>query len=213
MLDVKRIRPDFPILERKENGARLVYLDNAATSQKPRTVLEAIQHYYSFHNANVHRGAYALAVEATDAYEAARTAVARFLNAWARETVGLAAATADLEQLGLDRVAEHEQELARIAIERLSHIEGVTVYGPRDHRAGVVPFTYGDIHPHDLATILDRDGVCIRAGHHCTQPLMRRLGVAATARASFYIYNDVDDVDALVTALRKAGELFGVLAS
>src|ERR1041385_6021485 len=92
--------------------------------------------------------------------------------------VGLGAAIAYLEQLGLDRVAEHEQELARIVIERLSHIEGVTVYGPRDHRAGVVPFTYGDIHPHDLATILDRDGVCIRAGHHCTQPLMRRLGVA-----------------------------------
>src|ERR1041384_3231383 len=84
MLDVKRIRPDFPILERKENGARLVYLDNAATSQKPRTVLEAIQHYYSFHNANVHRGAYALAVEATDAYEAARTAVARLVTACAR---------------------------------------------------------------------------------------------------------------------------------
>ena len=97
-------------------------------------------------------------------------------------------------------VAAHEQELARLAIERLSQIEGVTVYGPRDHRAGVVPFTYGDIHPHDLATILDRDGICIRAGHHCTQPLMRRLGVAATARASFYIYNDVDDIDALVSA-------------
>jgi cysteine desulfurase/selenocysteine lyase len=126
--------------------------------------------------------------------------------------VGLGAAIAYLEQLGMERVAEHEQELARITIERLTQIEGVIVYGPRDHRAGVVPFTYGDIHPHDLATILDRDGVCIRAGHHCTQPLMRRLGVAATARASFYIYNDVDDIDALVIAVRKAGELFGVPA-
>jgi cysteine desulfurase/selenocysteine lyase len=125
--------------------------------------------------------------------------------------VGLAAAIAYLERLGMDRIAEHEQALAAVAIERLSDIEGVTVYGPKDHRAGVVPFTYGDIHPHDLATILDRDGVCIRAGHHCTQPLMRRLGVAATARASFYIYNDVDDVDALVAAMRKAGELFGVV--
>ena len=384
-------------------------LDNAATSQKPRKVLDAVVHYYSEHNANVHRGAYALAVEATDAYEAARTAVARFVNAWAREgvvftrgttesinlvagtwgranvsrgdtvvvtamdhhsnivpwqilcgekearlrvapiddrgdlvldelerlltpktrivsvahvsnalgtinpvrrivqaahtrgipvlvdgaqaaphlrvdvqaigcdfyalsghkmlapmgsgaliakpelleamppyhgggemiervwddhsswnqiphkfeggtpnveaAVGLAAAIGYLEQIGMDEVSEHEQQLARLAIERLSQIEGVTVYGPRDHRAGVVPFTCGDIHPHDLATILDRDGVCIRAGHHCTQPLMRRLGVAATARASFYIYNDVDDIDALVTAVRKAGELFGVLAS
>jgi len=127
--------------------------------------------------------------------------------------VGLAAAIGYLERLGMDKVAAHEQELARIAIERLSQVEGVTVYGPRDHRAGVVPFTYGEIHPHDLATILDKDGVCIRAGHHCTQPLMRRLGVAATARASFYIYNDVDDIDALVNAVRKAGELFGVLAS
>ncbi len=409
MLDTGRIRPDFPILAQQENGHRLVYLDNAATSQKPRKVIDAIVHYYTFHNANVHRGAYALAVAATDAYEAARTAVARFVNAWAREgvvftrgttesinlvagswgranvrrgdtvvvtamdhhsnivpwqilcqekgatlrmveitedgridlsdfghaleakpkivafpyvsnslgtvnpvaqlgklahaagavtvvdgaqssphlrvdvqaidcdfyalsghkmlapmgsgalvakpalleamppyhgggemiervwddrstwnkiphkfeggtpnveaAVGLGAAIAYLEQLGLDKVSAHEQELARLTIERLSQIEGVTIYGPRDHRAGVVPFTYGDIHPHDLATILDKDGVCIRAGHHCTQPLMRRLGVAATARASFYIYNDVDDIDALVAAVRKAGELFGVLAS
>ena len=87
MLDTARIRPDFPILTKKENGSRLVYLDNAATSQKPRKVIDAIVHYYSFHNANVHRGAYALAVEATDAYEAARTAVARFVNAWTREGV------------------------------------------------------------------------------------------------------------------------------
>ena len=87
MLDTRRIRTDFPILARKENGQRLVYLDNAATSQKPRKVLDAVVHYYSEHNANVHRGAYALAVEATDAYEAARTAVARFVNAWAREGV------------------------------------------------------------------------------------------------------------------------------
>jgi cysteine desulfurase/selenocysteine lyase len=408
MLDTKKIRPDFPILARKENGRRLVYLDNAATSQKPRHVIDAIVRYYQFHNANVHRGAYTLAVKATEAYEAARSAVARFVNAWALEgvvftrgttesinlvaaswgranvtrgdtvvvtamdhhsnivpwqilcqekgatlrmveitedgridlsdfgraleakpkivafpyvsnalgtvnpaaqlaklahaagavavvdgaqssphlrvdvqtidcdfyalsghkmlapmgsgaliakpalleamppyhgggemiervwddhstwnqiphkfeggtpnveaAVGLGAAIAYLEQLGMDGIAQHEQELARITIERLSQIEGVTIYGPRDHRAGVVPFTYGDVHPHDLATILDRDGVCIRAGHHCTQPLMRRLGVAATARASFYIYNDVDDVDALVTAVRKAGELFGVPA-
>lgn len=408
MLDAARLRADFPILARLENGRRLVYLDNAATTQKPRRVLDAITHYYSNHNANVHRGAYALAVEATDAYEATRTTVARFVNAWAREgvvftrgtteainlvaaswgranvqrgdtiivtamdhhsnivpwqilcqekgatlrmveitedgrvdlsdfgraletrpklvafpyvsnslgtvnpaaqltklahaagalvlvdgaqatphmtvdiqaigcdfyalsghkmlapmgsgglvarpelleamppyhgggemiervwddrstwnkiphkfeggtpnveaAIGLAAAIAYLETLGMENVAQHEQALARAAIDKLSQIDGVTVYGPRDHRAGVVPFTYGDVHPHDLATILDRDGVCIRAGHHCTQPLMRRLGVAATARASFYIYNDVDDIDVLVSALRKAGELFGVPA-
>src|SRR5256712_11696391 len=87
MLDTSRIRADFPILAKKENGQRLVYLDNAATSQKPRRVIDAIVHYYNFHNANVHRGAYALAVEATEAYEAARTAVAHFVNAWAREGV------------------------------------------------------------------------------------------------------------------------------
>src|SRR2546427_8633851 len=87
MLDTVSVRRDFPILAREENGKRLVYLDNAATSQKPRKVLDAIQHYYHFHNANVHRGAYTLAVEATEAYEAGRTAVAGFVNAWAREAV------------------------------------------------------------------------------------------------------------------------------
>src|SRR2546421_12562157 len=87
MLDTVSVRADFPILAREENGKRLVYLDNAATSQKPRKVIDAIVHYYSEHNANVHRGAYTLAVEATEAYEAARTAVARFVNAWSREGV------------------------------------------------------------------------------------------------------------------------------
>jgi cysteine desulfurase/selenocysteine lyase len=123
--------------------------------------------------------------------------------------VGLAAAIAYLETVGLDRIAEHEQSLAREAIARLSRIEGVVTYGPRDHRAGVVAFNYADIHPHDLATILDQDGVCIRAGHHCTQPLMRRLNVAATARASFYLYNSTDDLDALVAAIEKARGIFG----
>jgi cysteine desulfurase/selenocysteine lyase len=407
MLDTAKLRADFPILARKEHGHRLVYLDNAATTQKPRQVLDAVLEYYRTSNANVHRGAYGLAVAATEAYEEARRTVARFVNAWSPEgvvftrgtteginlvagawgranvkagdtvvvtamdhhsnlvpwqllcrekgaalrmveitddgridlsdygkalegrprlvafpyvsnslgtvnpaaqlarlahaagavvvvdgaqstphlrvdvqaldcdfyalsghkmlapmgsgalvakpalldamppyhgggemiervwddhstwnkiphkfeagtpnvesAVGLAAAIAYLEGLGMERIAEHEQAVARAAIERLAEIEGVTVYGPKDHRAGVVPFTYGDIHPHDLATILDRDGVCIRAGHHCTQPLMRRLGVPATARASFYLYNDADDVDALVAAVRKAGELFGAV--
>src|SRR3989449_11619939 len=114
-----------------------------------------------------------------------------------------------LERIGLDAIAEHEQALAKAAIERLSQIDGVVVYGPRGHRAGVVSFTYGDVHPHDIATILDQDGICIRAGHHCTQPLMRRLNVAATARASFYLYNDLEDVEALATSLVKAGALFG----
>jgi len=396
VLDVARIRADFPLLQQQENGRRLVYLDNAATTQKPQAVLDALVGYYRTTNANVHRGAYDLAIRATEAYEAARVRLARFVNAWAPEgvvftrgtteainlvagsygranvragdtvvvtamdhhsnlvpwqllcqekgatlrmveitddgrvdlsdfgralerrpklvafpyvsnalgtvnpaaqlarlahaagavvvvdgaqstphlrvdvreldcdfyalsghkmlgpmgsgalvakpalldamppyhgggemisrvwddhatyntlphkfeagtpnvegAVGLAAAIDYLDGVGLERIAEHEVALARAAIEQLSQIEGVTVFGPRDHRAGVVSFTYGDIHPHDLATILDQDGICIRAGHHCAQPLMRRLN---------YLYNDRDDVEALVAALVKAGALFG----
>ena len=409
MLDTARIRADFPLLRQLENGHRLVYLDNAATTQKPEAVLGAIADYYRTTNANVHRGAYDLAVRATEAYEAARARVAGFVNAWAPEgvvftrgtteainlvassygranvrggdtvvvtamdhhsnlvpwqilcqekgatvtmveitedgrldlsdfgralerrpkivafpyvsnalgtvnpvaqlvrlahaagavvvvdgaqstphlrvdvqaldcdfyalsghkmlgpmgsgalvakpalldamppyqgggemisrvwddhstynqiphkfeagtpnvegAVGLAAAIVYLEAIGLDRIAEHEVALARAAIERLSQVDGITLYGPRDHRAGVVSFTYRDIHPHDLATIVDQDGICIRAGHHCTQPLMRRLGVAATARASFYLYNDHDDIDALAGSLVKAGALFGYVSA
>jgi len=409
VLDTARIRADFPLLRQLENGHRLVYLDNAATTQKPEAVLGAIAEYYRTNNANVHRGAYALAVRATEAYEAARASVARFVNAWAPEgvvftrgtteainlvaasygranvragdtvvvtamdhhsnlvpwqilceekratvtmveitedgrldlsdfgralerrpkivafpyvsnalgtvnpvaqlvrlahaagavvvvdgaqstphlrvdvqaldcdfyalsghkmlgpmgsgalvakpalldamppyhgggemisrvwddhstynqiphkfeagtpnvegAVGLAAAIAYLESVGLDRIAEHEVALARAAIERLSQLDGITLYGPREHRAGVVSFTYRDIHPHDLATIVDQDGICIRAGHHCAQPLMRRLNVAATARASFYLYNDRDDLDALAGSLVKAGALFGYVSA
>jgi len=405
MLDVARIRADFPLLGQPENGRRLVYLDNAATTQKPQAVLDAVAEYYRTTNANVHRGAYDLAIRATEAYEMARAKVAAFVNAWAPEgvvftrgtteainlvagaygranvragdsvvvtamdhhsnlvpwqllcqekgatlrmvevtedgridlsdfgralerrpkivafpyvsnalgtvnpvaqlaklahaggavvvvdgaqstphlkvdvraiecdfyalsghkmlgpmgsgalvakpelleamppyhgggemisrvwddhstynkiphkfeagtpnveaAVGLAAAIAYLERVGPERIADHERALAAAAIDKLVQIEGVTVYGPRDHRAGVVSFTYGDIHPHDIATILDQDGICIRAGHHCAQPLMRRLNVAATARASFYLYNGLDEVDALVGSLVKAGALFG----
>ena len=405
MLDAARLRADFPLLARQEHGRRLVYLDNAATTQKPEAVLHAIADYYRTTNANVHRGAYSLAIRATEAYEAARAKLAGFVNAWTPEgvvftrgtteainlvagsygrahvgrgdtivvtamdhhsnlvpwqilcqekgatlrmveitedgridlsdfgtalerrpkivafpyvsnalgtvnpaaqltrlahavgavvvvdgaqatphlkvdvraldcdfyalsghkmlapmgsgalvakpellevmppyhgggemisrvfddhstynkiphkfeagtpnvegAVGLAAAIDYLGAIGLERVAEHEQALAQAAIDQLTQIDGVTVYGPRGHRAGVVSFTYGDIHPHDIATILDQDGVCIRAGHHCTQPLMRRLNVPATARASFYIYNDLDDVAALAGSLVKAGALFG----
>jgi len=405
MLEAARLRADFPLLQRQENGRRLVYLDNAATTQKPEAVLAAIVDYYRTTNANVHRGAYGLAIRATEAYEAARAKLAGFVNAWAPEgvvftrgtteainlvagsygranlrrgdsvvvtamdhhsnlvpwqilcqekgatlrmveitedgridlsdfgaalerrpklvafpyvsnalgtvnpvaqlvklahaveavvvvdgaqstphlkvdvqaldcdfyalsghkmlapmgsgalvakpelldamppyhgggemisrvfddhstynkiphkfeagtpnveaAVGLAAAIDYLETIGLERIAAHEQALAQAAIDQLTQIDGVTVYGPRGHRAGVVSFTYGDIHPHDIATILDQDGVCIRAGHHCTQPLMRRLNVPATARASFYLYNDLDDVAALAGSLVKAGALFG----
>jgi cysteine desulfurase/selenocysteine lyase len=407
-LDLARIRADFPLLEQPENGRRLVYLDNAATTQKPTRVLDAIQQYYRTANANVHRGAYALAVRATDAYESARATVAGFLHAWdtrsvvftrgtteainlvagsygrahvrpgdtivvtamdhhsnlvpwqllaaerqaqlrmvqvtpdgridlddfaramvarpkivafpyvsnalgtvnpaaeltrmahgagavvmvdgAQSTphlpvdvqaldadfyafsghkmlgpmgsgaligrpellqamppyhgggemiarvwddhstwneiphkfeagtpnveaaVGLAAAIAYLEEIGMARVAKHEESLGQMARERLARVEGIRLYGPERDRAGVVAFNVGDVHPHDLATVLDQDGVCIRAGHHCAQPLMRRLGAPATCRASFYLYNGPDDVEALVQAVIKAGTLFGVAA-
>lgn len=403
---LRDVRGDFPILGTAANGRRLVYLDSAATSQKPQAVIDAITGYYGGLNANVHRGGYDLAVRATDAYEEARTNVARFVGApdpngvifvrgtteginlvasslgalkvrrgdvivvtamehhsnlipWqllaqakgaeivmveltadgcidlddyrralgrgpkvvafthvsnalgtinpAAELVRLAhqagavavvdgaqstphlavdvraldcdfyvlsghkmlgpmgigavigkpelldamppyhgggeminvvkdtsatyaplpqkfeAGTPNVEgaialgvavdylrALGMEAVAAHERELVGFALAQISQIEGMTIYGPKNERAGVISFTLADIHPHDLATILDHEGVAIRAGHHCTQPLMRRLNVSATARASFYIYNTEEDVHALVAALEKALSLFGL---
>jgi len=403
---LRDVRGDFPILRQPANGHRLVYLDSAATSQKPQAVIDAISAYYGGLNANVHRGGYDLAVRATDAYEEARSSLAAFtgapdsngvifvrgtteginliasslgalklkrgdtivvtamehhsnlipwqLQAQARGAeivmveltgdgridladyrramekqprivafthvsnalgtinpvaelvrlahdagavavvdgaqsaphmpvdvealdcdfyvlsghkmlgpmgigavigkaelldamppyhgggeminvvkdttatyaplpqkfeagtpnvegaIALGAAIGYLRSLGMDAVFAHERELVGYALGKLSAIEGMTIYGPLDERAGVISFTLADIHPHDLATILDHEGVAIRAGHHCTQPLMRRLNVSATARASFYVYNTEEDVDALVAALEKALTLFGL---
>jgi cysteine desulfurase/selenocysteine lyase len=126
------------------------------------------------------------------------------------DAIGLAAACEYLDGIGMDAVLDHERALVRLATERLDQIDGLRVYGPPPaQRSGVVSFTVEGIHPHDLATILDQDGVCIRAGHHCAQPLMRRLRLPATARASFYVYSDESDVEALVKALVRAKELFG----
>lgn len=128
----------------------------------------------------------------------------------AADAVGLGAAVDYLNSIGMEEVLRHERSLMSEAHRRLSEIEGVKIYGPSpEKRSGVVSFTMGDVHPHDLATILDGDGVCIRSGHHCAQPLMRRLDVPATARASFYIYNDSSDIDALVEGVHKAKEIFG----
>jgi len=406
-LDVAGIRNEFPILCHTEAERRLVFLDSAASSQKPRAVLDAMDDYYECHHANVHRGVYALAEEATAAYEAARLAVARFIGApsprgviftknateainlvahsfgrarlragdavlltemehhanlvpwlmlaeergvelrylriddqgqldltdldrlldgvrlvavtaasnvlgtlnpvrrltdaahaagavvlvdgaqfvphmttrvadlgcdflafsghkmcgptgigvlWGREdlldsmpaflgggemirdvrldgwspndlpwkfeagtppiaeAVGLGAAVAWLDNLGMDAVREHEVALTSYALATLAerHGDALQVFGPADptQRGGVVSFTYNDIHPHDLSQVLDQAGVCVRAGHHCAKPLMRRLGVGATARASFYVYNDEADVDALSDALLAATDLF-----
>jgi len=129
--------------------------------------------------------------------------------------VGLGAAVRYLESVGMREIRRHEQALTALATERMGSIPGVHLYGPpAADRSGVVSFTVDGIHAHDLATILDQEGVCIRAGHHCAQPLLRRLGVGATARASFFIYNDASDVDALVSGVRSAQALFhGVAAS
>src|SRR5260221_14524323 len=109
----------------------------------------------------------------------------------------------------MDPGPPHDRGLVRLMSGRLPEVEGVNVFGPQPEQgSGVVSFTVADIHPHDLATILDKDGVCIRAGHHCAQPLMRRLGVPATARASFYVYSEERDVDALVRAIERARAIF-----
>ncbi|MCG7378877.1 cysteine desulfurase [Paenibacillus sp. ACRSA] len=399
------IREQFPILHQEINGHPLVYLDSAATSQKPRAVIEAVKHYYEYENSNVHRGVHTLGSRATDAYEGAREKVAKFINArrtqeiiftrgtttalnlvassyaranckegdeivitqmehhsnlipWqqvAKETgatlkyiplqpdghieladvektitnntkivaiayvsnvmglvhpvkqiaeiahrngavivvdgaqstphmkvdvqdldcdfyalsghkmcgptgigalygkkallesmepiefggemiddvglyesnwkelpwkfeggtpiiagaVGLGAAIDFLEEIGMDEIAHHEGVLAAYATERLSEIDGLTIYGPAKRHVGVVTFNLGDVHPHDVATVLDASGVAIRAGHHCCQPLMRWLEVSSTARASFYLYNNEQDVDRLVSALIQTKEYFG----
>ncbi len=132
----------------------------------------------------------------------------------AADAVALAAAVQYLESLGMVNVRAHELALLELADARVRELPGVTVYGPPPaDRSGVVSFSLADVHPHDLATILDQHGVCVRAGHHCAQPLMRRLGVSATARASFYVYSDASDVDALVGALQAAQALFATADS
>jgi cysteine desulfurase/selenocysteine lyase len=406
-LDVAVVKKDFPILERQVHGKRLVYLDSAASSQKPRAVLDVMTHYYERTHANVHRGVYFIAEEATGAYEAARTKVARFIGSrssreiiftknateainlvayswarknlkpgdivlltemehhanlvpwlilaeergvqlrylgvtddgyldlsdleakvdgarlvgitamsnvlgtlpplrqvadvahtagalvlvdgsqyvphlptnvadlgcdffaftghkmcgptgvgvlWAREelleampaflgggemitdvrldgwapnelpwkfeagtppiaeAVGLAAAIDYLAGLGMETVRAHEITLTDYALKTLTDRfgEDLVIYGPTNplDRGGVCSLAFAGIHPHDLSQVLDQAGVCVRAGHHCAKPLMRRLKVAATARASWYVYNDEADIDALVDALAEAARFF-----
>ncbi len=125
------------------------------------------------------------------------------------EAVGLAAAIDYLDEVGLDAIFAHEQELAAYALEGLGEIPGVTLYGPPpDRRAGIVSFNLEGVHPHDVAQVLDMDAVAIRAGHHCCQPLMTKLGVAATNRASFYLYTVPEEIDRLVAGVARARELF-----
>jgi cysteine desulfurase/selenocysteine lyase len=126
------------------------------------------------------------------------------------EAVGLGAAVDYLQALGMDRVRAHEVDVTGYALKRLGEIDGLRIYGPSDleHRGGMVSFTLGDIHPHDVAQVLDADGIAVRAGHHCAKPLLRRLGVQATTRASFYLYSTTEEVDALVAGLDKVKRFF-----
>ncbi|HDX9579732.1 TPA: cysteine desulfurase SufS [Bacillus pseudomycoides] len=121
--------------------------------------------------------------------------------------IGLGAAIDFLEEIGLDHIEKHEHELAQYALERLSEVDGVTIYGPK-HRAGLVTFNIEEVHPHDVATVLDVEGIAVRAGHHCAQPLMKWLKASSTARASFYLYNTKEEIDTFVEALTKTKEYF-----
>jgi cysteine desulfurase / selenocysteine lyase len=126
--------------------------------------------------------------------------------------VGLGAAVEYLENIGMEAVRAHEVELLRHALEQLGEIDGLRIFGPSDltRRGGVVSFWHDMVHPHDMAQILDTAGVCVRAGHHCAQPLMRRYGIPATTRASFHVYNTLDDVDRLVAAVTDAEQRMGL---
>ncbi|SHM93304.1 cysteine desulfurase [Gracilibacillus kekensis] len=403
-MDVTSIREQFPILHQEVNDHPLVYLDSAATSQKPLPVIESLDAYYRQHNSNVHRGVHTLGTRATDQYEGARDKVKNFINASSTEEViftrgtttalnmvaygyarhqlkegdeivltemehhsniipwqqaakytgaklkyipmeedgtitleavrstvtentkivavthvsnvlgtinpikeisqiaheynaiivvdgaqsvphmkvdmqgldcdfyafsghkmcaptgigvlygkkqlleemepvefggemidfvdlydstwkdlpwkfeggtpiiagaiGLGAAIDFLEDIGMNHIIEHEQQLANYAQDKLSTIDGLTIYGPKK-RGGLVTFNVDSVHPHDTATVLDAEGIAVRAGHHCAQPLMKWLDVTATARASFYLYNDESDIDRLVEGLQRAKEYFG----
>ncbi|HLR09473.1 MAG TPA: cysteine desulfurase [Bacillota bacterium] len=122
--------------------------------------------------------------------------------------IGLGAAIDFLNEIGMDAIFKHGKHLAAYAMEKLSDIDELAIYGPKE-RAALVTFNLGEIHPHDVATVLDAEGIAVRAGHHCAQPLMKWLGVTATARASFYLYNTEEDIDRLVAGLLKTKEFFG----
>ncbi|MEH7461924.1 cysteine desulfurase SufS [Bacillus thuringiensis] len=121
--------------------------------------------------------------------------------------IGLGAAIDFLEEIGLDNIEKHEHELAQYALERLSEVDGVTIYGPKK-RAGLITFNIDEVHPHDVATVLDVEGIAVRAGHHCAQPLMKWLKASSTARSSFYLYNTKEEIDTFVEALTKTKEYF-----
>ncbi|MCC4722548.1 cysteine desulfurase [Salinicoccus sp. RF5] len=123
------------------------------------------------------------------------------------EAIGLAAAIDYIEDIGPEAILEYEQELVNYALESMNAVEGIEIYGP-ESRAGLITFNLEDVHPHDLATALDSEGIAVRAGHHCAQPLMKWLGVSSTARASFYIYNTTEEIDSFIESLKRTKEFF-----
>jgi cysteine desulfurase/selenocysteine lyase len=127
------------------------------------------------------------------------------------EFIGLGVAVDYLRRIGMEKIRQHEKEITQYALDCLKDFPEITVYGPYDveKRGGLVTFTFGDVHPHDIATFADQDGIAIRAGHHCAMPLHKKLGLAATARASFYLYNTRDEVDVFIAMLHKAKKFFG----
>ena len=126
--------------------------------------------------------------------------------------IGLGKAVDYVSELGLRNMQVHEQELTEYAHDRLGKVKGITIYGPQNPRtkAGVISFNLGDVHAHDMATLLDEDGIAVRSGHHCAQPLMERLGVSSTTRASVYVYNNEDEIDRFVESVERAGRVFKV---
>jgi cysteine desulfurase/selenocysteine lyase len=126
------------------------------------------------------------------------------------EAIGLGVAVDYLSRLGMENVRQHEVNLTRYALEQLSQVEGIRIYGPQqvERRGGAIAFNLDGLHAHDVAAILDREGIAIRAGHHCAMPLHQKLGVVATARASFYVYNEPAEIDRLVEALDMVRRLF-----
>lgn len=124
------------------------------------------------------------------------------------EAIGLSAAIDYINEVGADEILSYEQELVKYAYDKMSEIEGIELYGPKEERAGLITFNLDGVHPHDLATALDSDGIAVRAGHHCAQPLMKFLGVSSTARASFYLYNTKDEIDFFIDSLKRTKEFF-----
>ncbi|MEC7872652.1 MAG: SufS family cysteine desulfurase [Candidatus Neomarinimicrobiota bacterium] len=124
------------------------------------------------------------------------------------QVIGLGAAIDFLAEVGLDKIQQHEEQLLHYGLEELSKIEGIVIYGNPPERGAVIPFNVENIHPHDLAKFLDTDKICIRAGHHCAQPIMNKLGISASARASFYLYNDKNDIDQLIQSIKKTANIF-----